>query len=106
TAKIGADAVTNAKLADNAVQTENIAAGAVETSDIKDAAVTAVKLADDAVTAAKIDSSVAGTGLKQNTTNGSLEVDAASFDGDITSTDLTVTGGDNATFTDVTLDIK
>ncbi|MCO6149718.1 hypothetical protein NHE85_16620, partial [Flavobacterium sp. NRK1] len=116
TAKIGADAVTNAKLADNAVQTENIAAGAVETSDVKDAAVTtvkiedaavtAVKLADDAVTAAKIDSSVAGTGLKQNTTNGSLEVDAASFDGDITSTDLTVTGGDNATFTDVTLDIK
>ena len=57
---------------------------------------------------AKIAADVAGTGLKQNATTGALEVDAATVTGDgtITSTDLTVTGGDNAAFNNVTLDIK
>jgi len=45
TAKLAADAVTQAKLADNSVVTANIVAGNVDTTE----------LADDAVTAAKID---------------------------------------------------
>ena len=98
TDKLAADAVTNDKLADNAVQSENIADGTIATAD----------LANDAVTADKINEDVAGAGLIQDT-DGSLAVDpaavAALADGDITSTDITVTGGDNATFTDVTLAI-
>jgi|GEM_PF-1174529 len=63
-------------------------------------------IADDAVTAAKINADVAGTGLKQNVTSGALEVDVTSIPGGaITSTDLNVTGGSNATLTDVTLGI-
>ena len=85
-------------VSDNGITETKIAANAVTTG----------KIADDAVTAAKIAADVAGTGLKQNVTTGALEVDAATVTGDgtITSTDLTVTGGDNAAFNNVTLDIK
>ncbi|RYJ40405.1 hypothetical protein NU09_3442 [Flavobacterium beibuense] len=65
-------------------------------------------VANDAITAAKINADVAGTGLIQNTTTGALEVDVTglSGDGNITSTDLDVTGGTDAAFADVTINIK
>ncbi len=64
-----------------------------------------LSIADDAVTAAKINADIAGTGLTQNTT-GALEVDASAIaGGTISSTDLDVTGGANATFADVSLSI-
>ncbi|WP_437439888.1 beta strand repeat-containing protein, partial [Eudoraea algarum] len=73
---------------------------------VKDDGITEPKIADDAVTAAKINVDVAGTGLIQNAA-GALEVDPTTItgDGDITSTDITVTGGTGATFNDVTLTI-
>ncbi|WP_343488489.1 hypothetical protein, partial [Allomuricauda sp. d1] len=83
-------------VADDAITTDKIAAGAVESSDI----------AADAVNAATINADVAGSGLIQNG-SGALEVDVSSLagDGDITSSDLTVTGGTDAAFNDVTLEI-
>ena len=70
--------------------------GTYDATVIGNNAVTSAKISDDAVTASKIAADVAGTGLKQNATTGALEVDAATVTGDgtITSTDLTVTGGD------------
>ncbi|KGK28671.1 hypothetical protein EL45_19600, partial [Cellulophaga sp. E6(2014)] len=83
-------------VADDAITTEKIAAGAVASSDI----------AADAVNAATINSDVAGAGLSQNTLTGALEVnEAAIADGTISSNDLTVTGGDDSVFKDVTLEI-
>ncbi|MDX1326067.1 MAG: hypothetical protein R3299_00085, partial [Arenibacter sp.] len=69
--------------------------------------ITSNELADDSVTASKINSDVAGTGLVQNVTTGALEVDVSAItgDGNITSTDLTVTGDANALLGDVTLGI-
>ncbi|WFO17835.1 hypothetical protein M601_009590 [Cellulophaga baltica 4] len=83
-------------VADDAITTEKIAAGAVASSDI----------AADAVNAATINADVAGAGLSQNTLTGALEVnEAAIADGTISSNDLTVTGGDDSVFKDVTLEI-
>ena len=64
TAKLAADAVTNAQLSDNAVQTENILDGTIITAD----------LAATSVTKAKINADVAGLGLDKNL-DGSLEVE-------------------------------
>jgi hypothetical protein len=85
TAKIADDAVTTAKIDDAAVTEAKLAADAVATAKIADSAVTAAKLADDAVqtakiaddavTAAKLAGDCAGTGLAQNGTDGSLEID-------------------------------
>ncbi|EWH12874.1 hypothetical protein KLA_12859 [Cellulophaga geojensis KL-A] len=98
TVKIAADAIENTKLADDAVQTENILDGTITTLDI----------ADDAVTAVKINTDVAGSGLTKNIATGALDVDVAALtgDGNITSTDLNVTGGANAALNDVTLEIN
>ncbi|NER18611.1 beta strand repeat-containing protein [Spongiivirga citrea] len=95
------------EIAAGAVGTTELADDAVTTAKILDANVTTAKLADDSVTATKINADVAGSGLTQNVGTGALEVDVSSLtgDGDITSTDLTVTGGTDATFTVVTLEI-
>lgn len=62
-------------------------------------------LADDAVSAAKLNADVAGTGLKQNLA-GALEVDVATIPGgSISSSDLVVSGGSNATLNNVSLAI-
>jgi hypothetical protein len=117
TIKLANDAVDNTKLADNAVQTLNIFNGTILEEDLADNAVTNIKIIDnavgtlkiqdDAVTAAKINGDVAGIGLQQNTITGALEINPATVtgDGDITSTDLIVTGGTDAAFNDVTLTI-
>ncbi len=105
----GVDAALNdvtLTIADDVITTAELAINAVETENIKDANVTTVKIADDAIDKTKINPDVAGTGLKQNI-DGSLEVDptALTADGDITSTDITVTGGVDAALNDVTLTI-
>ncbi|MCM4169832.1 hypothetical protein DHD08_19320, partial [Arenibacter sp. H213] len=66
-----------------------------------------LEIADDAVTAAMINANVAGAGITKNPGTGALEVDTSTLtgSGDISSTDITVTGGANAAFADVTLDI-
>ena len=64
TAKLAADAVTNAQLSDNAVQTENILDGTIITAD----------LGATSVTKTKINADVAGLGLDKNL-DGSLEVE-------------------------------
>ncbi|APU09313.1 hypothetical protein A5M85_03135 [Cellulophaga lytica] len=98
TVKIADDAIVNTKVADDAVQTENILDGTITTLDI----------ADDAITAIKINADVAGSGLTKNATTGALDVDVAALtgDGNITSTDLSITGGTNAALNDVTLEIN
>ncbi|WP_299578317.1 tail fiber domain-containing protein [uncultured Sunxiuqinia sp.] len=64
-----------------------------------------LSLANDAVTAAKLHSDVAGTGLKQNP-SGALEVEASTIAGGaLSSTELVVTGGNNAVLQDVSLAI-
>ncbi|WP_077403630.1 beta strand repeat-containing protein [Cellulophaga omnivescoria] len=98
TVKIVDDAIDNTKVADDAVQTENILDGTITTLDI----------ADDAITAIKMNADVAGSGLTKNATTGALDVDVAALtgDGNITSTDLNITGGANAALNDVTLEIN
>ncbi|SDN13390.1 hypothetical protein, partial [Kriegella aquimaris] len=49
TAKLGADAVTNAKLADDAVQTENILNGTILNEDLADSSVDTDKIADGTI---------------------------------------------------------
>lgn len=62
-------------------------------------------LADDAVSAANLNADVAGTGLKQNL-SGALEVDVTTIPGgSISSSDLVVSGGSNATLNNVSLAI-
>ncbi|MBP2834039.1 hypothetical protein J8281_17720, partial [Aquimarina sp. U1-2] len=97
TLEIAPGAVGNTELANNAVSTDKILDGTITSDDI----------AADAVNAATINNDVAGSGLTQNATTGALEVDptAITGDGDITSSDLTVTGGANSTLNDVTLEI-
>ncbi|WP_206619146.1 beta strand repeat-containing protein, partial [Flavobacterium cerinum] len=117
TLTIADNAITNAKMADNAINTTELVNNAVTTAKIADnnittnkiadSNVTAVKLSDNAVTAAKIDASVAGVGLTKNATTGALDVNVGAIvgDGSITSTELTVVGGANATLENVTLTI-
>ncbi|MFD2099484.1 beta strand repeat-containing protein [Flagellimonas iocasae] len=99
-------AITNAKLGNGSISTGKIMTSAVNSAAIANNTIQAIDIADDAVTAAKINGDVAGSGLIQ-AVDGSLEVDVASLtgDGDITSTDLNVTGGTDAAFNDVTLEI-
>src|SRR5690606_24334527 len=83
---------------------------AVESSHITDGTITSADLGADSVTADKINADVVGAGLTQDTTTGALTVDtnfltADLATGTISSDDITVTGGDNAAFKDVTLAI-
>ncbi|MCV6629578.1 MAG: hypothetical protein OIF50_06935 [Flavobacteriaceae bacterium] len=90
-------AINNAKIAQNAVGT----------SKILDLAVTADKIVDDAVNKNKINADIAGLGLVQTST-GELEVSVSDLtgDGSISSTDLHVIGGSNATLEDVNININ
>ncbi len=99
-------AVQTGDLADNAVTTQKITDNAVTSVKIADNSIATADLQDDSVTAAKINANVAGNGLTQNG-SGALEVNVSALtgDGNITSTDLTVTGGNNATLNNVTLNI-
>src|SRR5690606_37649961 len=94
--------------------TANIKTGAVTADKILEGTVASVDLADSAVTAAKINNDVAGEGLTKNATTGALDVD---FDkggeelaeGTLSSAAIgamTVTGGEDALFKDVTLAVK
>uniref|UniRef100_UPI0033069011 hypothetical protein n=1 Tax=uncultured Croceitalea sp. TaxID=1798908 RepID=UPI0033069011 len=69
-------------------------------------AVTSAKIVNDAVTPLKIDAALAGTGLTRSAA-GVLSVDGTGItgDGDITSSDLTVSGDADALLGDVTLEI-
>ncbi|WP_349664224.1 hypothetical protein IZU89_03140 [Cellulophaga lytica] len=100
--------ITNAKLAADAVSTDKIADETILSEDILDGTIATLDIADDAVTAVKINTDVAGSGLTKNITTGALDVDVAALtgDGNITSTDLNVTGGANAALNDVTLEIN
>src|SRR5690606_26472726 len=86
-----------------------IAEGAIDSSNIVDGAISAEDLGTDSVTADKINNDVAGPGLIKDASTVSLTVDPTAIstlaDGDITSTDITVTGGENAAFNNVTLEI-
>ncbi|WP_047419268.1 hypothetical protein [Cellulophaga sp. Hel_I_12] len=75
---------------------------------IADDAITNLKIADDAISPLKIDATLAGTGLSRNAITGILSVNGAgvSGDGNITSTDLDVTGDTNALLGDVSLEIS
>ncbi|MCT4665495.1 MAG: hypothetical protein N4A45_09710, partial [Flavobacteriales bacterium] len=77
---------------------------AVGTPQLKDVSVSASKIQEDAVTRDHINPNVAGAGLTQDA-NGALIVnpDAISGAGNLTSTDITVTGGDTALLHDVSL---
>ena len=55
TAKINADAVTDAKIADDVVGTEHLTAGEVDTTALGADAVTAAKIADDAISDEHLD---------------------------------------------------
>lgn len=66
-----------------------------------------LEIEDGAVTADKLGTDVAGAGITRNATTGALEVDTSTLTGggDITGTGITVTGGTDAAFADVTLEI-
>ncbi len=70
--------------------------------------ITATQIADDAVTPLKIDASIAGSGISRDATTGILSVNGAGVagDGNITSTDLDVSGDTNALLGDVVIDIN
>ncbi len=89
-------AILNQDLANNSVTSDKIQDNTIQTQD----------LANDSVTADKINGNVAGNGLTQNA-SGALEVDPSTItgDGSITSTDIDVTGGNNAVLNNVTLAI-
>ncbi|MBD0779858.1 hypothetical protein HPE56_18830, partial [Maribacter sp. ANRC-HE7] len=112
TAKINNGAVTNAKIANNAINTDKIQNGTVGNLDLDK---TSIPLSGFGAATADVD--VGGNKLinVDTPTNAQDAVNKAYVDaqvsgvggtGDITSTDLDVTGGANATFTDVTLNIK
>lgn len=99
------------KADDTSIEVSNGAGAILTTSGIKvkDGGITEVKLANDAVTKEKIHANVAGTGLTQNN-DGSLAVDLTGSPmiagaGDITATDITVTGGEDAVLKSVQLSI-
>ncbi|MEJ4086631.1 hypothetical protein, partial [Galbibacter orientalis] len=94
-------------VADGGIDTDELSDNAVTSAKILDATITSTDLAVASVDASAINSNVAGVGLTKNPASGALDVDIASIngDGDITSSDLTVTGGTNAAFNNVTLEI-
>ncbi|MCF8716153.1 hypothetical protein JM658_15085, partial [Joostella atrarenae] len=100
--------IVTADLAVGAITSEKIADKTITEVDIADGAINPYKILADAVEAKHINNDVAGAGLIQNATSGALEVDVTAIegDGDITSTDLTVTGGANSVFNDVSLEVK
>ncbi|WP_417445171.1 hypothetical protein, partial [Joostella sp.] len=112
------ESITSEKISDGTIVTADLAVGTITSEKIADKTITEVDIADgainpykilaDAVEAKHINNDVAGAGLIQNATSGALEVDVTAIegDGDITSTDLTVTGGANSVFNDVSLEVK
>ncbi len=108
----GAGLTQNATTGALEVDAQSISGGTISSTDLNvtggvNATLGDVSLsiADDAVTAAKINADVAGTGLMQDAT-GALTVNASAIlGGSITSTDLDVAGGSNATLSNVTLGI-
>ena len=125
--KLGTDSVTEEKIKDGAVTENKLANDAVTEGKIKDGAVTENKLANDAVTEGKIaDNAVTTNKLGDNAVtenkinNGAVsrdklsnalkteidgKVNKADLTGDITSTTITVTGGDNKLLGDVSLEV-
>ena len=75
---------------------------------VKDDGISTAKIADNAVTPLKIDATIAGSGLSRDITTGVLSVNGAGVagDGNITSTDLDVSGDTNALLGDVVIDIN
>src|SRR5690606_6676575 len=101
TAALADNAVTNSKLADDAVDTDNIADGAVGTANLADGSVTAGKLIADPsnegmVGVVQTDGTIVYQNLNSTNVNGQ----------NFTSDDLTITGGDGATLTAVTAEIR
>ena len=84
------------------------------TANIKTGAVTSAKILDGTVQGVDLNANVAGIGLTKNTTTGALDVNTSAIetvlaDGTISNAAngaITVTGGNNATFKNVTLAVK
>ena len=85
--KLGTDSVTEEKIKDGAVTTDKLGANAVTSEKINDGAVSKEKLSEPLKT--EIDG----------------KVNKADLTGDITSTTITVTGGDNKLLGDVKLEV-
>src|SRR5690606_31921648 len=101
TAALADNAVTNSKLADDAVDTDNIADGAVGTANLADGSVTAEKLIADPsnegmVGVVQTDGTIVYSNITSTNVNGH----------NCTSDDFTINGGDGATLTAVTAEIK
>ena len=107
TDKLGANAVTSEKINDGAVTTDKLGANAVTSEKINDGAVTTDKLGANAVTSEKInDGAVSKEKLSEPLkTEIDGKVNKADLTGDITSTTITVTGGDNKLLGDVKLEV-
>src|SRR5690606_29364891 len=101
TAALADNAVTNVKLADDAVDTDNIVDGAVETANLAEGSVTAVKMDSESAAVGQVPIADGSGGVTYGNVNSS-NVDGQNF----TSDDLTITGGDGATLTAVTAEIK
>ena len=107
TAHLKDNAVTEGKIKDGAVTENKLANDAVTEGKIKDGAVTENKLANDAVTEGKIKDGAVSRDKLSNALKTEIDgkVNKADLTGDITSTTITVTGGDNKLLGDVKLEI-
>ncbi|MBP8959280.1 MAG: hypothetical protein KBG40_02515 [Bacteroidales bacterium] len=98
--KLAADAVTSDKIANESILSEDIKDGEVQTADIADENVTAAKLTAGAGTAGRVGVADASGAITYG------NIPAGSIIGNnLTSSDLTVTGGTGATLTNVSLAI-
>ena len=105
--KLGSNSVTTEKISDGNVTESKLATNSVTTGKIQDGAVTTDKLGANAVTSEKInDGAVSKEKLSEPLkTEIDGKVNKADLTGDITSTTITVTGGDNKLLGDVKLEV-
>ena len=107
TNKLGDNAVTEGKINDGAVTTNKLGDNAVTEGKINDGAVTTNKLGDNAVTENKINNGAVSRDKLSNALKTEIDgkVNRTEFTGDITSTTITVTGGNDKLLGDVTLEV-
>ena len=107
TEDIADNAITNVKMADDAIGNAELQDNAVTTNEIALNTIIADDIADDAVTTDEILNGAANTVLKTNAAGDGVEWGSLTVDNitgqDITSTDITVTGGVGSALNAVTL---